>query len=75
MAAKKTFEECLERLGEIVEQLEGGQATLSESLKLYEEGSKLAAACGDMLEKAQLKIEQIDSQYRPAAGPETGAEE
>ncbi|MFQ8600221.1 MAG: exodeoxyribonuclease VII small subunit [Oscillospiraceae bacterium] len=75
MAAKKTFEECLERLGEIVAQLESGQATLGESLKLYEEGSKLAASCGDMLEKAQLKIEQIDSQYRPEKTPETGREQ
>ena len=41
MAAKKTFEENMARLEEIVSKLEKGDAQLSDSLKLFEEGTKL----------------------------------
>lgn len=37
MAAKKTFEENMARLEEIVGKLEKGDAPLSDSLKLFEE--------------------------------------
>ena len=42
--AKKTFEENMARLEEIVALLEKGDAQLSQSLSLFEEGTKLAAA-------------------------------
>ena len=45
MAAKKTFEENMARLEEIVGKLEKGDAPLSDSLKLFEEGTKLIAQC------------------------------
>ena len=46
MSAKKvTFEQQLERLEEIVAALEKGDAPLADSLKLFEEGTKLIAAC------------------------------
>ena len=35
-----TFEQQLTRLGEIVRQLERGDAALADSLKLFEEGEK-----------------------------------
>jgi len=41
MATKKTFEENMLRLEAIVAQLEKGEAPLDESLKLFEEGTKL----------------------------------
>ena len=41
MAAKKTFEENMARLEEIVGKLEKGDAPLSDSLKLFEEVVKL----------------------------------
>ena len=41
--AKKTFEENMARLEEIVALLEKGDAQLSQSLSLFEEGTKLAA--------------------------------
>ena len=43
--AKKSFEENMARLEEIVALLEKGDAQLSQSLSLFEEGTKLAAAC------------------------------
>ena len=41
MATKKTFEENMLRLEAIVAQLEKGEAPLDESLKLFEEGTRL----------------------------------
>ena len=41
--AKKTFEENMARLEEIVALLEKGDAQLSQSLSLFEEGTRLAA--------------------------------
>ena len=42
---KKTFEDSLSRLGEIVRTLERGDAPLADSLKLFEEGATLITAC------------------------------
>jgi len=51
------FEEALERLNEIVENLESGDLSLDESLKVYEEGVKLIKLCTERLNEAQKKIE------------------
>ena len=56
MAAKKTFEENMSRLEEIVSLLERGDATLGDSMALFEEGTKLAAACSKQLDQAEQKI-------------------
>lgn len=55
-AKKKTFEESMARLEEIVSILERGESTLDESLALFEEGTKLAAACSKQLDQAEQKI-------------------
>ena len=39
--AKKTYEDSVKRLEDIVSALERGDASLDESLKLFEEGTKL----------------------------------
>ena len=56
MAAKKTFEENMARLEAIVTMLEKGDATLGDSMALFEEGTKLAAACSKQLDQAEQKI-------------------
>ena len=53
--AEKTFESQMERLEEIVRLLEKGEAPLADSIKLFEEGTKLSAALGKMLDKAEQK--------------------
>ena len=53
---KKTFEENLSRLEEIVEEFEDENLTLEKSIKLYEEGVKLAGKCTLELEAAERKI-------------------
>ena len=52
MAAKKlSFEEKLSRLEEIVAALEKGDVPLADSLRLFEEGTKLVNACSTELDK------------------------
>ena len=51
------FEECLQRLEKIVQELERGGVPLEESLKLFEEGMQLSAACRKELEEAEGKVE------------------
>ena len=57
MAEKQqTFEAAMKRLEEIVAALEGGKCTLDESLKLFEEGTKITAFCSEKLKTAEQKI-------------------
>jgi exodeoxyribonuclease VII small subunit len=51
------FEDCLQRLEQIVEQLERGDIPLEQSLKLFEEGITLSNACRQELEQAEGKVE------------------
>ena len=61
MAKKISFEESLLRLKEIVDALEKGSTSLEESMKLFEEGSKLAASCYETLKKAEQKVTEISN--------------
>ncbi len=56
---KQSFEEALKRLEEIVEKLEGGNSSLEESIKLYEEGMLLGKLCTTQLTEAKLKLKKI----------------
>ena len=53
---KAGFEESMLRLEEIVRLLEKGDAPLEDSIKLFEEGTKLAKKCDDMLNEAEKKV-------------------
>lgn len=57
----KNFEDSLKRLQEISELLENDNVSLEESIKLYEEGIKLSKECFSTLEKAELKVEELNS--------------
>ena len=60
MAVKKlSFEQSIQRLEEIVRHLENGDMPLSESLELFEEGTKLISACGKMLDEAEQKVVKL----------------
>ncbi len=56
---KKTFEESITRLEEIVSLLERGDAKLADSLALFEEGTKLVESCTQMLDEAELKVVKL----------------
>lgn len=51
------FEECLQQLEKIVDQLERGDLALDEALKLFEEGMKLSQSCRKDLEQAEGRVE------------------
>lgn len=56
---KKSFEEQISRLEEIVSQLEHGDVQLSDSLALFEEGTKLVSSCNGMLDEAEQKVVKL----------------
>ena len=53
------FEECLERLEKIVQELEKGDVPLEKSLTLFEEGMHLSSTCRKELEHAEGKVELL----------------
>ncbi|MCD5390958.1 exodeoxyribonuclease VII small subunit [candidate division NPL-UPA2 bacterium] len=57
--AEVKFEEALKKLENIVEGLEGGNLSLDEAVKKYEEGMKLAKICTKKLEEAERKVEVL----------------
>ncbi len=60
MAAKKlTFEQQIARLEEIVSALEQGDVQLADSLALFEEGTKLIAACTMQLDQAEQQVVKL----------------
>lgn len=60
MAAKKpSFEAAVSRLDEIVKHLENGDMPLSESLAMFEEGTKLIADCSKLLDDAEQKVVKL----------------
>ncbi len=60
MAAKKqSFEEAVTRINEIIRALERGDTPLEDSIKLFEEGAKLAGTCETLLQKAEQRVTKL----------------
>ena len=55
----KTFEQKMLRLEEIVAKLEKGDVPLSDSLALFEEGTKLVNQCRKELDSAEQKVVKL----------------
>lgn len=64
-----SFEDALRALEQVVRRLEGGEASLDESIALYERGEALRAHCQARLDAAQARIEKI---VQGADGKPTG---
>ena len=56
---QKSFEEAIERLDEIVANLETGEVALEESIKLFEEGMQLSKYCMEKLTEAERKLQKL----------------
>lgn len=54
-----SFDSALERLEDIVEQLESGQLALEASLTLFEEGVKLSLYCQQELKKTDGRVQRL----------------
>jgi exodeoxyribonuclease VII small subunit len=57
--SKLSFEQALQQLEGIVQQLEKGQVPLEESIAFYEKGTALKAHCESKLRDAEARIEKI----------------
>jgi exodeoxyribonuclease VII small subunit len=57
--AEQKFEEALEKLEQIVADLESGNLNLDDAIKKYEEGMSLAGLCGKKLAETRKKIEML----------------
>ncbi|HTW46270.1 MAG TPA: exodeoxyribonuclease VII small subunit [Acidobacteriaceae bacterium] len=58
----ENFEQSLKKLESIVAKMERGDVSLEESVKLFEEGSKLADQCKQQLAEAEGKVEILVKQ-------------
>lgn len=56
MATDKNFEEMMQELEQISQDLEKGDLSLDESMKKFEEGIALSKKCSEILETAEKKI-------------------
>lgn len=62
MVAKKGFEDSLQHLEDAVEQLENGELTLEQSLKVFSAGVKHAEICRKSLNQVELQVEKLMKQ-------------
>jgi len=64
----KSFESMMERLEELVEKLEGGNLSLEDSIKSFEEGMALVKTCSTVLQEAEQRIQKLtrDAEGKPA---------
>ena len=76
MATEK-FETSLKKLEDVVRRLEGGDLSLDESLKLFEEGMRQVAFCSKRLNEAEKRVELLlqrkdgsftTEEFKPDAG-------
>jgi exodeoxyribonuclease VII small subunit len=54
-----SYEKAFAELEKIVEELEGDLANLDQALQLFERGQALAKHCATLLEKAELKVQEL----------------
>ena len=68
MKQPKSFEEGMQRLQELLNILQDDTTPLAQSVKVYAEAAGLISYCKQVLDDAQLKIEEIDAQLAQNAG-------
>ena len=61
MNKKKSFEDAVQRLEEIVAELENSEIKLDDMLRLYEEGSDLIKLCLSKLDDVEEKISVLSA--------------
>lgn len=68
----ESFEASAERLSDIVQKLESGELSLEESLKLFEEGVRVARAAQARLSAAEKRVDElvgVDAEGQPQTRP------
>jgi exodeoxyribonuclease VII small subunit len=56
---KKSYEDLISELKEIVRKIEDNETGLDESIALYEQGAVILKQCEDLLASAELKITML----------------
>tara|TARA_Y100000768_G_scaffold248482_2_gene188585 strand:- start:3292 stop:3495 length:204 start_codon:yes stop_codon:yes gene_type:complete len=56
------FEKDLEKLQDILQEIESDDLTLEDSIKKYEEGMKLSKKCQDALDEAKQILKVLDNE-------------
>ena len=74
--AKEKFEDALRKLEDILKRMEGGDMTLEESLKAFEEGIRLSRFCAERLDEAERRVDMLLKEdetvvIKPFAGEES----
>ena len=69
---KLRFEECLNRLDQLVREMESGNVPLEDMIAQFEEGSAIASICHKKLNSLKQKIEMLQP-GRENAAPQTSA--
>ena len=59
MEKKKSFEEQLKELEEVLKALQSPDLTLDESMELYKKGVSLTNSCAKELEKAEGELKKL----------------
>lgn len=72
--ADLSYEEARDELIAIVARLEGGQADLAESMRLWERGERLAEHCGRWLDGAQARLTADGAADRTEPDPQPDAD-
>lgn len=54
-----SYEDAFAELEEVIGKLESGELPLDESVRLYERGRKLSAHCQQILDNAELRVNQL----------------
>jgi exodeoxyribonuclease VII small subunit len=57
-----TYERAYEQLEQVVSVLESGEYSLEISLTLFERGQALARYCSELLDQAELKVQQVSGE-------------
>lgn len=53
---QENFEQAMEELEKIVQELENGNLSLDESVKMFESGMEISKKCNEILQKTEKKI-------------------
>ena len=68
--APKSFEEAMQRLQALLDELQQETTPLAQAVQLYAEAASLIAYCHEELDNARLEIEQIDTELAALGRPE-----
>lgn len=67
MKSKKTFEEAISELKEIIKKLESGNLPLEDAIKLFQEGTELISFSHKKLNEVRKKVEILVEKNGEAA--------